>query len=223
MLETEDGFAILLDGRPVKTPAKSPVRVPQAALAQAIAAEWNAQEDEVDPTSMPFTRYANAAIDKVTHQRAEIVDMLAEYGGSDLVCYRADHPPALVARQAAAWDPLLNWADETFGARLKPTTGVMFVAQDGAALAKLKAPVAALTPWELTAFHDFVTISGSLLIGLAATQRWASFEDLWLRSRVDELWQEEQWGEDEEATKAAETKRTDFLHAGRVWAFLHGL
>ena len=127
--EAEEGYAVLLDGRGVKTPAKTSLVVPTVELARAIAEEWDAQEGTIDPTTMPFTRSANAAIDKVTHQFDEVVNLLAEYGETDLLCYRADAPIELTQRQAEAWDPLLGWAKDTFGADLSPAKGVMFVEQ----------------------------------------------------------------------------------------------
>ena len=209
----EGGYTVLLDGRAVKTPAKAALVVPTRAMAEAMVAEWDAQEGEIDPTGMPVTRSANAAIDKVAIQHKEVADMLAEYGGSDLLCYRADTPEELIARQGAAWDPLLDWAAETFGARLTAVTGVMFAAQDADALAKLNAQVHAFDNFELAAFHDLVGISGSLVIGFAATQDHRPIEALWEISRIDEQWQEDQWGRDEEAAAEADLKKQAFLHA----------
>ena len=220
MAEQDGGFAILLDGRAVRSPAKTQVVVPTKALADAIAEEWDAQDDAINPATMPVTRTCNSALDKVAAQRAEIIDMLAEYGASDLTCYRADHPEGLVARQAEAWDPLLDWADTRFGARLTPVTGVMFAPQNDSALKLLHAEVAKFSDFELAAFHDLVGLSGSLIIALAAVHKFASMDDLWMRSRVDETWQEEQWGEDEEATAMAAHKRSEFMHAGRMLALL---
>lgn len=214
----EGGFAVLLDGRSVRTPAKTKLVVPTQGLADAVANEWAAQEGEIDPRKMPFTRTANAALDKVTAQHGEVAAMLADYGGTDLICYRAESPEGLVARQSQAWDPLIEWAGETFGARLKPTAGVMFVSQDPKALKALGDPVYLMSPFELAAFHDLVSMSGSLVIGLAVTRGFAEPEALWNASRVDEIWQEEQWGEDEEALQISSLKRTDFLHAAHVWA-----
>ncbi|SMP18989.1 ATP12 family chaperone protein [Shimia sagamensis] len=210
---TEGGFKVLLDGRGVKTPAKAPLVVPTEALAQAVVAEWDAQEGEIDPTGMPVTRSVNAAIDKVSIQRAEVADMLAEYGGSDLLCYRATNPEGLIARQAEAWDPLLDWAAETFDARLKTVAGVMFEAQDAEALSKLSASTHSFDNFELAAFHDLVGISGSLIIGFAATRDLHPVETLWKLSRIDEQWQEDQWGRDDEAAEEAEKKKQAFLHA----------
>ncbi len=214
------GYGIRLDGRPVKTPAKAPLVVPSEALARAICDEWQAQGEEIDPHVMPCTRSANAAIDKVMPNRAAVVRMLADYADTDLLCYRAEAPQALRARQDAAWDPLLEWAAARHGARLEPRTGIMPVPQDAAATARLAAAVEALGPWPLTALHDLVTLSGSLVIGLAALDRHLPAEDLWRRARIDEIWQAEQWGEDEEAQRESEAKRRDFMHAARLLELL---
>lgn len=210
---SDGGFKVLLDGRGVKTPAKASLVVPTKAMAKAVVAEWDAQEGEIDPTGMPVTRSVNAAIDKVAVQHAEVADMLAEYGGSDLLCYRATTPEELIARQAEAWDPLLDWAAETFDARLKPVAGVMFEAQDADALSKLSAKTHDFDNFELAAFHDLVGISGSLIIGFAATRDLHPIETLWNLSRIDEQWQEDQWGRDDEAAEEAEKKKQAFLHA----------
>lgn len=215
--EVESGFSVELDGRKVKTPAKAPLTVPTRGMAEAIAAEWQAQEDEIDPRTMPVTRSANAAIDKVAHQHAEVADMLAEYGGSDLLCYRATQPVELISRQADQWDPMLNWAEEKLGARLAPVSGVVHVAQDTQSLETLSAQVHALSNFELAAFHDLVSLSGSLILGFAAIHGEGSVEELWQLSRLDETWQEEQWGIDEEAAEQAELKRQAFLHADRFY------
>lgn len=217
--ESADGFAVELDGRRVKTPAKAPLAVPTREMAEAIAAEWDAQTESVDPKIMPCTRSANAAIDKVTHQHSEVAVMLSEYGDSDLLCYRAESPVELAARQAAEWDPVLDWAEGEFGARLQVRTGVLHQPQEAAALAVLSEKVHAMTPFQLAAFHDLVGISGSLILGFAAAYGWRSADGIWQLSRLDERWQEEQWGEDEEARAAAEVKRQEFLHAKRFYDF----
>lgn len=213
----DGGFAIELDGRRVKTPAKVSLTVPTRAMADAIAAEWQAQEDEIDPRTMPVTRSANAAIDKVGQQHGEVAEMLAEYGGSDLLCYRATQPAELIARQAEKWDPMLAWAASTLGAELAPVSGVIHVAQPPEALARLRQQVHALTNFEMAAFHDLVSLSGSLILGFAAVHQVRPIEELWALSRVDEDWQEQQWGSDEEATEHAEIKRQAFLHADRFF------
>lgn len=211
----DDGWTVKLDGRGVKTPAKAALIVPTKGLAQAIAEEWRAQEDKIDPTTMPFTRMSNSAIDKVTPQKAEVADMLAAYGDSDLLCYRADDPEGLVSRQSDAWDPVLDWAAETLGARLLPRVGVMHAPQDAGALAELSRRTHALSPFELAAFHDLVSLTGSLILGFAQMHGHGDSESIWKMSRIDETWQEEQWGVDEEAEALAESKRGEFNHAVR--------
>ncbi len=213
--ETAKGYTVHLDGRPVRTPAKVPVILPTSALAGAIAEEWDAQEGKIRPASMPVTRAANAAIDKVAHQHAEVARMLADYGDSDLLCYRAESPAELAARQAEAWDPLLDWAESDLSARLGVRTGVMPRAQDPQTLARLHREVRMLDFWALTAFHDLVGISGSLIIGFAALRDIYPAQALWQVSRVDEVWQQEQWGRDEDAERVARAKATDFLNAKR--------
>ena len=211
------GFAVHLDGRAVQTPARALLVVPFEKLAQAIAQEWQDQGEKIDPATMPMTRRANAAIDKVAVQQAEVASMLAEYGGSDLICYRATHPEGLIARQAAAWDPLVAWAAQEFGAGLAVTSGVMPVAQAADSLAALTDQVHGLTVFELTGFHDLVALSGSLVLALAAIRGFAESDAIWQLSRVDDLWQEDQWGRDDEATEVAARKRQDFLDAFRFY------
>ncbi|MHA6326157.1 ATP12 family chaperone protein [Roseivivax sp. CAU 1753] len=213
---TDTGWQVLLDARPIKTPAKAPLVVPTAAFADAIAAEWDAQVDVIDPATMPVTRSANAAIDKVHIQRAEVADMLAAYGDSDLLCYRADAPADLVARQAEVWDPYLEWAAETFGVRLEPRVGVMHIPQDPRAVETLRGYVHRIDPFGLAAFHDLVSLTGSLVLGFAAT-RGHDPETVWQASRLDEEWQAEQWGADEDAAALAEIKRRAFADAVRIW------
>ncbi len=211
------GFAVELDGRRVKTPAKAALIVPTQGMAEAIAAEWDAQQEVVNPLTMPFTRSANAAIDKVTPQHAEVADMLAAYGDSDLLCYRADAPAELVARQADQWDPALEWAASELGARLRARIGVIHESQDPEAVAQLTARTHDKTAFQLAAFHDLVTLSGSLVLGFAAAAGWRRADEIWALSRLDETWQEEQWGRDDEAHAMAEIKREAFLHAKRFY------
>jgi len=216
VVPSEGGFAVELDGRPVKTPAKRPLQVPTRAMADAIALEWGAQEGTIKPQTMPVTKTANAAIDKVAVQHGEVAQMLAAYGDSDLLCYRADAPEELVARQAERWDPMLDWAAQDLGARLLQRTGIMHIPQDGSAVAILSDHTHALDPFDLAAFHDLVSLSGSLVLGFAAIRDAHPVTELWDLSRLDEDWQIEQWGEDEDATALAATKREAFLHAKRM-------
>ncbi len=217
VVPVDGAYTVELDGRRVKTPAKATLILPTQAMAQAVAAEWDAQEKEVDPATMPFTRSANAAIDKVRHQHAEVADMLAAYGDSDLLCYRAAHPEALVRRQSEQWDPVLDWAAETLGTRLLPVTGVVHQPQSASVLELLKQQVRELDEFRLAAFHDLVGLSGSLILGFAAAQDWRKADEIWRISRLDEIWQEEQWGIDEEAQREAELKKIAFLHAKRFY------
>ncbi len=176
-----------------------------------------AQGEQIDPTTMPFTRSANAAIDKVAPMHDEVAALVAEYGGSDLLCYRADSPKELCQRQQAAWDPLLQWAARDLGAPLKTATGIMHVAQDAEVLEALHQRVRNMSAFQLAGFHDLVGISGSLIIGFAVVfQKWPP-EQLWTFSRVDEDWQIAQWGEDDEASATAAAKKVDFLHAATFY------
>ncbi|MEM6276460.1 MAG: ATP12 family protein [Pseudomonadota bacterium] len=214
--QVDGGFTVTLDGRGVKTPGRASLVVPTRALAEAISVEWAEQGEIIDPLSMPATRAANSAIEKITPQRDAVVAALAEYGESDLLCYRAERPQELVARQVAAWDPLLDWARTQLGADLKTTTGVMFVAQDPAALAALRAALEDANAFELAGLHDLIMLSGSFVIGLKARE----VEDvtpLWEASRVDETFQADEWGYDEEAVEVAEAKRAAFEAAHRFY------
>lgn len=213
----EGGFAVRLDSRPLMTPGKRPLILPTRALAEAVAAEWRAVEGAVDPRHMPFTRSANSAVDKVATQFDEVAGLIAAYGGSDLVCYRDHEAGELARRQAKAWDLILDWARQRHGAGLHVTSGIAPVAQPEEGIRRLTAAVRESTAFELAALHDLVSLSGSLLIGLAATEAGSDPEALWQASRVDENWQSELWGLDEEATEAAEAKRRDFLHAHKLW------
>ena len=213
----ETGFTVTLDDRPVRTPAKAPLIVPTQEMAHAIAAEWDAQEKELDPRTMPVTKGANAAIDKVRIQRDEVIAMLAEYGDSDLLCYRAAGPEGLIALQMKHWDPILDWAADALGARLFAAEGVMHVAQPAASLARLRDAVAAFDDFGLAALHDLVSLSGSLVLGIAVTRDALHVDDAWSLSRVDEDWQIAQWGEDEEAAAAAALKQAAFADAARFY------
>lgn len=213
----ENGFAIELDGRRVKTPAKAPFAVPTQGLADAIAAEWAAQEDQINPHMMPFTRSANAAIDKVRHQHQEVAEMIAAYGDSDLLCYRATEPAGLVERQVAQWDPALDWAAETLGTRLSVHAGVMHQAQQPEHLKTFSDSVQAMSEFQIAGFHDLVSLSGSLILGFAAAYGWKQPDAIWSISRLDEHWQAELWGTDDDAEADAEVKRQAFLHAHKFF------
>ncbi len=212
-----DGWTIYLDERPLRTPGKQALIVPTEALARAIAAEWDAQVDVIDPESMPLTRAANSAIEKVRPQFEAVADMLGEYGGTDLLSYRAAGPGDLVARQTAGWDPLLDWAKRDLDAPLAVTTGIVPVAQDATALARLRAELGQLDDFGLTALHDLVTLPGSLILGLAVIRGRISAAEAYDLARIDEEYQAEQWGRDEEADEAAANRKVAMDLAERFW------
>mgnify|MGYP000586738169 FL=1 len=209
----EGGFTVHLDGRSIKTPGKSSLIVPTLAMAERMALEWDAQDKEINPNTMPVTKSANSAVDKVTPQFEAVADMLGEYAGTDLLCYRAAQPEGLIARQAQEWDPFLTWCAATFDAPLSPVSGVMFAAQPESSLQRLRALMDPMSAFELTAFHDLVTLPGSFVIGLAAVHGFAEPDALWELSRLDERFQQEQWGLDDEAEEMAEIKGEAFRFA----------
>lgn len=216
----EAGFTVLLDGKGLHTPAKAPLTVPTAALAEAIAAEWRALGEEIDPERLPLTKSANSAIDRVSRNREAVIDAIAAYGDSDLLCYRAEEPEGLLAREAAAWQPWLDWAAEVLHAPLDPVEGVMHRRQAPASLAALRSEVARLSPLGLAALYDLVTLSGSLVLGLAVARDAIAALDAWEISRLDETWQAEQWGVDHEAALLAESRKAAFLRAEALLALL---
>lgn len=210
------GFAVHLDDRPVRTPAKTPLVMPTKAVARLVAAEWDAQQGVVRPDTMPATRMANSALDKVAPQFDAVVEEVVRYGGSDLLCYRADDPVELVDRQKA-WDVLLDWAAADLDVRLAVTTGVIPVPQPEGAVSRLRDRVRVLTAFELAAFHDLVAISGSLILGLAVATRRIGGDEAFALSRIDEIYQAEKWGADEEAAALEERKRAAFLEAEKFF------
>jgi chaperone required for assembly of F1-ATPase len=213
---TDGGFAIRLDNRPLRRPSKAPCLLPTRALAEAVAAEWAEQEAEVNPDAMPLTRAANTAIDRVIPEHDAVAAIVAAFGETDLICYRAPHPEGLVQRQTRAWDPLVAWATQALGAPLVVVSGVMHLSQPPGSLAKLDAAVRAHGPWEMTALHDLVSISGSLVIGLAVSHGHLDPATAWSLSRIDETWQIDQWGEDTEAAAVAVRRCANLASAARL-------
>ncbi|HMJ92858.1 MAG TPA: ATP12 family protein [Allosphingosinicella sp.] len=211
------GWSILLDGRPVRTPARNPLELPTEALAEAVAGEWRAQGDKVDPRSMPLTGLANAAIDRAAPDVETFARSLALFGESDLLCYRADGPRPLAERQAEAWDPLLTWARRRFDSEFEVTEGIVHRAQPRSTLDRLHRAVAARDPFALAAMSPLVTISGSLIIALALAEGEIGLDEAWAAATIDESWQSENWGEDDLATAALEARRVEFEAA---WRFL---
>jgi chaperone required for assembly of F1-ATPase len=191
----DGGFAVRLDGRAVRTPARRVLEAPTRALADALAAEWNAQHDAVDPRSMPLTRLANSIIDGVVDAPAAVKAEIEKYLASDLLVYRAEGPPGLVARQAQAWDPLVDWARVSLGAGFVLGEGIAFVAQPAAALAAASAAIPR-DPWRLGALSAITTLTGSALIALAVIAGRLTAEEAWAAAHVDEDWNMETWGPD---------------------------
>jgi len=220
LAEVGPGNVILLDGRPVKTPSRQDLAPPSDALAAAIADEWNGQVEKVDPRAMPLTGLANAAIDRIAPDPAAFAAGLAVYGESDLLCYRAEGPAPLVARQAEAWDPILAWAGTRYDVAFEVTAGIVHKAQPPATVERLAAATAARCPFALAGLSPLVTISGSLLIALALAEGAIAPGAAWAAAALDEQWQAEQWGEDEEAAAALANRRRDFEAAARFLALL---
>lgn len=190
------GYPVLLDDNPVYTPARRVLAAPTLPLAQQIAAEWDAQKEEIDPARMPLTRLANAVIDAVADTPAAVAEGVAKYLGSDLVCYRADAPAGLVVRQSAHWDPVLAWARDGLGAHFIQVQGVMFAEQPAEAIAAARASLPA-EPWQLAAVSSIAALTGSALLALALKAGALDVESAWAAAHVDEDWQMQQWGRDE--------------------------
>ncbi|WP_349371217.1 ATP12 family protein [Salinarimonas sp.] len=214
----ERGFALHLDGRPARTPGKRPLVAPSRGAGEALAAEWEAQGERIDPKTMPLTRLLNVAIDAVGAAMEPVAEEVVKYSGSDLVCYRAGEPDKLVAAQAEAWDPVLAFARERYAARFLLAEGVMFVEQPREALEAVAARVSRETsPFALAALNVMTTLTGSALIALAVADAALSAEDAWEAAHVDELHQERVWGADAIATERREARRREFEAAALLY------
>jgi chaperone required for assembly of F1-ATPase len=214
-VSVDTGRVVRLDSKPVRTPGRVPLALPNAALAEVVAEEWRAVGETIDPRAMPLTGLANAAIDRVAADPAAFTAGLAAYGESDLLYYRAADPPELVARQEAAWDPLLDWARGRYDVHFETIAGVMHTAQPAATLSRLGEALAARDPFALVALQPIVTITGTLVGALALAESATDAETLWRAAQIDEDWQAEQWGEDLLAIAARETRRRDYDAAAR--------
>ena len=212
--EAEGGFALLLDGRPTRTPAKARLIVPTRALAEAMAQEWAAQVETIAPATMPLTRLANSALDGVARTMAATVAEIAGFAGADLVCYRALEPEALAARQAAAFDPVLAFAQAALGARFRLAGGILHVSQPEASLEAVRASVETYgDPFALTALHGLTSLSGSVLMALAVARDAMTVEAAWAAAHVDDDFQIEKWGADEEAMARRAARAREFAAA----------
>lgn len=210
------GHGIALDNRSVRTPARALLSLPTAKLAEAIAAEWAGAGETIDPRAMLLTGLANAAIDRVAPDTQAFAAGLARYAASDLLCYRADSPEALVERQAERWNPLLAWARRRFDVDFAVTIGVAPIDQSPDMLARLSQAVAALDPFQLAALSPLVTVGGSLVAALALLEEAVDVDSAWAAVSLDEQWQLETWGQDSEAEKALAGREADFRAGARL-------
>jgi len=211
----EAGFPVLLDGKQVFTPALRPLAAPTHALAEALAAEWNAQQDEIDPARMPLTRLAHAVIDAVAEKPDAVAAEIEKYLGSDLLFYRAEAPAGLVERQAQHWDPVLSWAHEALGARFVLAQGVVHVTQPQEAIAAARSTIPA-EPWRLGAVSLITSLTGSALLALALNVGALEVEAAWVAAHVDEDWQMSQWGRDELALARRDYRFAEMQAAAKV-------
>ena len=214
------GSALLLDGKRVRTPGKAPFLLPTTALAQAVAEEWRGQGERIDPQTMPLTRLANSVIDGVKGNEGAVLDDILKYAGSDLLCYRAEGPNGLVALQTKHWDPILAFAKQDLGAKMRLSEGVMHVEQTPTSLEAIKKRFNTFDPWSLAALHVMTGLSGSALLALAVALGRLTPEEAWEAAHVDEDWQIAQWGEDEEAKQRRADRHRDFAAAARMLTLL---
>lgn len=207
---TKTPFSIALDDRPLRTPLKRPLDLPTRPLAEAIASEWQAQAEKVEPRTMPFTKLANTALDRVADHRRRIIGDIADFAGSDLVCYRVDKPLGLIERQARNWQPVLDWARTRLGGDFAVTEGIVHVEQPATALEAIRDYLAGKDAWALTALHNMTTLTGSALISAMACEAAILPAEAWLAAHVDEDWQIEHWGWDEEARLRRDHRKQEF-------------
>ncbi|WP_420419586.1 ATP12 family chaperone protein [Pacificispira sp.] len=216
----EGGFSVLLDGKPVRTPAKAPLTLPNRALAEAVAAEWADQGDKIVPDTMPQMTLSATAIDRVTVAAAQVAADAAGYAGSDLLCYRADTPVELAQRQAEGWDPVLAWASERYDVQFQTTAGLMPVDQPEETRARFRSVAESFDPFQLTAVHVLTTATGSVLLALAVVEGRCAPAEAFALSRIDETYQEELWGVDEEAAKRRDRLAREIDQAHRFLTLL---
>lgn len=215
-----DAHAVLLDGRPVKTPVKNPLVLPSRKLAEAVASEWRAQEKEINPELMPLTKMANTALDRATAEREHVVSEIVGYAGSDLVCYWAEAPEDLVQRQRKHWQPVLDWVNSACSANFKAVGGISHVAQDPSAIAAVRAEIEKLDQWHLTALYLATALTGSALLSLMFTSGALGGEAAWQAAHVDEDYQIEKWGDDWEAAERRAARRREFDGLSQYLALL---
>jgi chaperone required for assembly of F1-ATPase len=207
---------LLLDGKPVRTPGKAPLTVPTKTLAEAIAAEWRAQGEHIDPRTMPLTKLANSAIDGVEWRTGAVIDDIMAHARADLLCYRASGPDGLLAAQAKHWDPIITWAKDALHAPLTLAEGIIHVAQPEASMAAIRKELEGLDAFTLAALHVMTSLTGSALLALAVLKKRLDPDEAWNAAHVDEDFQIGQWGEDAEAKDRRAARRRDFDAAART-------
>jgi chaperone required for assembly of F1-ATPase len=218
--ETPDGFAVTLDGKPIRTPSGRQVVAPAAEIAEAIAAEWEAQQEDINPLTMPLTRFANRVVEAVVEKVDAVAEDVAKYLQSDLLFYRAGHPEALVAREAALWDPVLFWAADTLGAHFILAEGIVHVRQPDSAVAAARATLPD-DPWSIAATHVVTALTGSALLALALLRGVHDQDQVWAAAHVDEDWNIEKWGVDEEVAARRAARLVDFRAAAFILKVLN--
>ncbi len=213
---TENGlYSVTLDDKPIRSPGSGLLALPTRALAESVAVEWRAQDEKIVPESMPMTRFVNSAIDRVRPRHEEVVNEIAAYADTDLLCYRSDKPEELADRQAFAWQPLLDWAAERYGAELRVTRTIVAVAQDDKALKALRAEVASHDDFVLSGLHSLTTATGSVVVALAVAEGRIAAKEAAAVSLIDETFQAEKWGEDIEAVARRESIGAEIAAAAR--------
>jgi chaperone required for assembly of F1-ATPase len=220
--ENGDGFGVTLDGKPVMTPAKQQLTLPHRAFAEAVAAEWRAQEAEIDPARMQLTRLANTALDRVAPRREEVIAEISAFGATDLVCYRAASPPVLVAAQLDAWQPLIEWAAARYGAALNVTTGIQSLDQPPEVLEGIRGDIAGFDDFALAALHAATAACRSVVIALALAEARLDTETAWAVAVVDDTYQADKWGDDPDETLRLQGIRQEIAAAGKVLALCSG-
>jgi chaperone required for assembly of F1-ATPase len=215
VVEAAGGFAVTLDDKPIRTPSGRQVVVPTRAIADAIAAEWEAQPETIDPLTMPMTRFANSVIDALVDRVEAVTEDVAKYFGSDLLFYRAGHPDSLVAREASHWDPVLFWAADTLGAHFILAEGIVHIRQPDSAVAAARAALPK-DPWSIAALHVVTTLTGSALLALALLRGVLDSDQVWAAAHVDEDWNMEKWGVDEEVAARRAARLVDFRAAASI-------
>lgn len=216
----QDQFAVLLDDRAIRTPGKRLLSLAAKPLARAVAAEWEAQSERIDPSTMPLTKLANTAIDAVAERWDEVAADIVAFAGSDLLCYRAEAPEGLVRRQNESWNPILSWAEEELGASFQLRQGVMPIEQSAQTLHAVRRAIEGLDALTLAALHVMTTISGSAVVAIAHVRGRLTVDDAWAAAALDETWQRELWGHDAEAEAASQVKRAEFAAASRCIGLL---